>query len=137
MEKFSYESNGYNRKDVNQFISEVISEMESLISVVNRQKEEIRNLNEELKYYKNSEGILNNLIITSTEANKALKRFVEEEKEDIIISAKNNASRIVNEALIEAKKQEKIKNDLQEEIKVLKNKLKKIIKEQEEILDKI
>ena len=106
MEKFSYEQNGYSRSDVNQFISEVIVETEKLISVVKKQKLEIAELKKELDHYKSSEGILNNLIITATEANKELKSFVQEEKEEIIISAKNNASKIVNEALLEAKRQD-------------------------------
>ena len=137
MEKFSYEQNGYSRSDVNQFISEVIVETEKLISVVKKQKLEIEELKKELDHYKSSEGILNNLIITATEANKELKSFVQEEKEEIIISAKNNASKIVNEALLEAKRQEDRKNELQEEISSLKRKLRNIIDEQEELISNI
>ena len=137
MEKFSYEQNGYSRSDVNQFISEVIEKNEKLISVVKKQKLEIEELKKELDYYKSSEGILNNLIITATEANKELKSFVQEEKEEIIISAKNNASKIVNEALLEAKRQEDRKNELQEEISSLKRKLRNIIDEQEELISNI
>lgn len=137
MEKFSYEQNGYSRSDVNQFISEVIVETEKLISVVKKQKLEIAELKKELDHYKSSEGILNNLIITATEANKELKSFVQEEKEEIIISAKNNASKIVNEALLEAKRQEDRKNELQEEISSLKRKLRNIIDEQEELISNI
>ena len=137
MEKFSYEQNGYSRSDVNQFISEVIVETEKLISVVKKQKLEKKKKKKELDHYKSSEGILNNLIITATEANKELKSFVQEEKEEIIISAKNNASKIVNEALLEAKRQEDRKNELQEEISSLKRKLRNIIDEQEELISNI
>lgn len=137
MEKFSYEKNGYSRSDVNKFISEVIVETEKLISVVKKQKAEIEELKNELNHYKNSENTLNSLIVAATEANKELKNFVHQEKEEIIISAKENASKIVNEALLEAKKQEKIKEELKEEILALKDRLKKIIKEQEDLLDSI
>lgn len=137
MEKFSYEQNGYSRSDVNQFISEVIVETEKLISVVKKQKLEIEELKRELNHYKNSEGVLNNLITTATEANKELKNFVQEEKEEILISAKNNASKIVNEALLEAKRQEERKNKLQEEINSLKRKLRNIIDEQEKLISNI
>ena len=37
MEKFSYETNGYNRNEVNQFISDVIRETEGIISKVRAQ----------------------------------------------------------------------------------------------------
>lgn len=137
MEKFSYEKNGYSRSDVNKFISEVIEETEKLISVVKKQKTEIEELKNELNHYKNSENTLNSLIVAATEANKELKNFVHQEKEEIIISAKENASKIVNEALLEAKKQERIKEELKEEINTLKDRLKKIIKEQEELIDSI
>ena len=137
MEKFSYEKNGYSRSDVNQFISEVIVETEKLISVVRKQKTEIEYLKKELNHYKNSETILNSLIVTATEANKELKEFVQQEKEQIIISAKDNASKIVNEALLEAKKQEKLNEELKEEVLKIKDRLKKNIKEQEELIDSI
>lgn len=137
MEKFSYEKNGYKRSDVNQFISEVIEKTEKLISTVKKQKVEIETLKNELDHYKDKDKTLNNLIITATEANNALKKFVEEEKEEIIISAKNNASKIVNEALLEAKKQEKIKQELQEEIRNLKIKIQRIIEDQENLINNI
>ena len=137
MEKFSYEKNGYKRSDVNQFISEVIEKTEKLISTVKKQKVEIETLKNELDHYKNKDKTLNNLIITATEANNALKKFIEEEKEEIIISAKNNASKIVNEALLEAKKQEKIKQELQEEIRNLKIKIQRIIEDQEDLINNI
>ena len=137
MEKFSYEKNGYKRSDVNQFISEVIEKTEKLISTVKKQKVEIETLKNELDHYKNKDKTLNNLIITATEANNALKKFIEEEKEEIIISAKNNASKIVNEALLEAKKQEKIKQELQEEIRNLKIKIQRIIEDQENLINNI
>ena len=128
MEKFSYEKNGYSRSDVNQFISEVIVETEKLIFVVKKQKTEIELLKKELAHYKNSENTLNSLIVTATEANKELKEFVQQEKEQIIISAKENASKIVNEALLEAKKQEKLNEELKEEVLKIKDRLKKNIK---------
>lgn len=137
MEKFSYEKNGYKRSDVNQFISEVIEKTEKLISTVKKQKVEIETLKNELDHYKDKDKTLNNLIINATEANNALKKFVEEEKEEIIISAKNNASKIVNEALLEAKKQEKIKQELQEEIRNLKIKIQRIIEDQENLINNI
>ena len=48
-----------------------------------------------------------------------------------------NASKIVNEALLEAKRQEDRKNELQEEISSLKRKLRNIIDEQEELISNI
>ena len=47
MEKFSYETNGYNRKEVNQFVSDVIRETEAIITRVKKQSTEIEELKKE------------------------------------------------------------------------------------------
>ena len=54
MEKFSYETNGYNRSEVNQFISDVIKETESIISRVKKQSTEIEDLNCQVVYIVNN-----------------------------------------------------------------------------------
>ena len=41
MEKFSYEANGYNRREVNQFISDVISQTEGIIKKCKMQSDEV------------------------------------------------------------------------------------------------
>ena len=41
MEKFSYEANGYNRNEVNQFIIDVIKETEGIMTKVKSQNNEI------------------------------------------------------------------------------------------------
>ena len=48
MEKFSYEANGYNRNQVNQFVEEVITQTEGIIKRCKEQKNEIENLRQEL-----------------------------------------------------------------------------------------
>ena len=44
MEKFSYETNGYNRNQVNQFVEEVITQTEGIITRCKEQKKEIESL---------------------------------------------------------------------------------------------
>ena len=39
MEKFNYEPNGYNRKEVNQFISDVIDQTSGIVKKYTEQKE--------------------------------------------------------------------------------------------------
>ena len=47
MDKFSYETNGYNRNEVNQFVSDVIKETEAVIVRVKQQNREIEQLKKE------------------------------------------------------------------------------------------
>ena len=126
MEKFSYEANGYNRNEVNQFVSDVIRETEGIIVRVRKQNAELDALRNELKKYKN-DNTLNNSIIKQKEV----------EAQMIIDNAKSNASRIVNEALLRAEKIEQDKDLLEMNIRMLKKKLKTIMQEQQAIVDEI
>ena len=107
MEKFSYEYNGYNRNEVNEFIKEVTSNTEEIISKVNKQKQQIEELTKELNHYKKLESTLNSTIDFIKETKEEIKNLSKKESELIIEKAKNDASRIVNEALLEARKLEK------------------------------
>ena len=130
MEKFSYEANGYNRNQVNQFVEEVITQTEGIIKRCKEQKNEIENLRQELEHYKNIETSLKDAIIRAEEAGDNIKRMAREESEMIVTDAKHNASRIVNEALLKAEKIEVQSERLQNNIKIFKRKLKLIVEQQ-------
>ena len=137
MEKFSYEANGYNRNQVNQFVEEVITQTEGIIKRCKEQKNEIENLRQELEHYKNIETSLKDAIIRAEEAGDNIKRMAREESEMIVTDAKHNASRIVNEALLKAEKIEVQSERMQNNIKIFKRKLKLIIEQQMEVVDEI
>ena len=137
MEKFSYEANGYNRNQVNQFVEEVITQTEGIIKRCKEQKNEIENLRQELEHYKNIETSLKDVIIRAEEAGDNIKRMAREESEMIVTDAKHNASRIVNEALLKAEKIEVQSERLQNNIKIFKRKLKLIVEQQMEVVDEI
>ena len=79
MEKFSYETNGYNRSEVNQFVSDVISETEGIITRVKSQRDEIEKLKKELEHYKELESTLNKAIIKAEETSDNIKKMAREE----------------------------------------------------------
>lgn len=137
MEKFSYETNGYNRSQVNQFVEEVITQTEGIIVKCKEQKKEIESLKQEIEHYKSIESSLKDAIIRAEEAGDNIKRMAREESEMIVTDAKHNASRIVNEALLKAEKIEVQSERLQNNMKIFKRKLKLIIEQQTEIVDEI
>ena len=137
MEKFSYETNGYNRNEVNQFISDVIRETEGIISKVRAKSSEIEELKKELEHYKNIENALNNAVMKADEAKADITRLAQEESDLIVREAKINASRIVNDALLKAEKIENERETLERNIKIFKKKLKLIIEQQLAIVDEI
>lgn len=137
MEKFSYETNGYNRSEVNQFVSDVISETEGIITRVKSQRDEIEKLKKELEHYKELESALNKAIIKAEETSDNIKKMAREESNMIIDNAKHNASRIVNEALIKAEKIENNSYTLQRNMKIFKRKLKILMEQQQAVVDEI
>ena len=137
MEKFSYEANGYNRSEVNDFIGEVIKETEGIISRVKKQSIEIEELKNELAHYKEIEGTLKDAIMKAEETGDNIKKMAREESQLIISDAKNNASRIVNEALLKAEKIENNTELLEKNMKIFKRKLKIIVEQQMAVVDEI
>ncbi len=137
MEKFSYEANGYNRQEVNQFINDVIVQTEGIIKKCRAQTDEVNRLKEELEHYKNLENTLKTAIMKAEETGDNIKRMAREEHDIIVRDAKNNASRIVNEALLKAEKIESNADLLERNMKVFKRKLKVIMEQQMAVVDEI
>ena len=137
MEKFSYETNGYNRDEVNKFINDVIVQTENIVSRCKKQRDEIESLKKELEHYKNLEKSLNMAILKAEETGDNIKRMARDEAEMIIGDAKGNASRIVNEALLRAEKIENRADILERNLKIFKRKLRIIVEQQMAVGDEI
>jgi len=137
MEKFSYEANGYNRSEVNQFVLDVIKETEDIITRVKKQNTEIEDLKKELQHYREIENTLKSAIIKAEETGDNIKRMAREESEMIVTDAKHNASRIVNEALLKAEKIELHADTVERNMRIFKKKLKSIVEQQMAIVDEI
>lgn len=137
MEKFSYEANGYNRNEVNNFVNDVITQTEGIIVKCKEQRTEIQRMKEELQHYREIENSLKDAVMRAETTGDNIKKMAREEANILISDAKHNASRIVNEALLKAEKIEMKAETLERNIKVLKRKLKLIIEQQMEIVDEI
>ena len=137
MDKFSYEANGYNRSEVNQFVLDVIKETEGIITRVKKQNAEIEALKKELEHYKGMEDTLKSTIMKAEGNGDNIIKMAQEESKMIITDAKNNASRIVNEALLKADKIEKEADLVEKNMKLFKRKLKYIVEQQKAIVEEI
>ena len=137
MEKFSYEANGYNRNEVNQFVSDVIRETEGIITRVRKQNTEIEELKKELQHYREQENNLKSAIMKAEETGDNIKKMAREESNMIVNDAKHNASRIVNEALLRAEKIELQADTLERNVRIFKKKLKAIMEQQMAVVEEI
>lgn len=137
MEKFNYEQNGYNRREVNQFVMDVIKHTEGIIDKCKAQTKEIEELKRELKHYQSMEETLKQAIVNAEMTSDNIKRMARDESEMIVTDAKHNANRIVNEALLKAEKIEQEADTLEKNIKIFKRKLKIIVEQQMAVVEEI
>lgn len=137
MDKFHYEANGYNRSEVNAFIERVIRETEGIINKCQEQKDEIKDLKDKLESYKILEDSINKSIVNAEKTSDNIKRLAREEANVIVSDAKNNASRIVNDALIRSERIEQQADVLERNIKIFKKKLKIIVEQQLAVVEEI
>ena len=137
MEKFSYEPNGYNKEQVNQFVNDVIVQTESIVKKCKEQQKEIEKLKNQLNHYQTVETELKKTVIQAEKASEKMKEMAKEEAIMIINDAKNNASRIVNEALLKADKIETKRDVLEKNLQIFKRKLKLVVEQQMAVVEEI
>ncbi len=130
MKKFSYEEKGYNRKEVNAFIDEVIANSEELIDRCKNQNEEIKRLTEEIGRLKNTDD-------RDLENSSKIRASALHDAEEIIASAKMNASMILNDSLLRANELNDKANLYERKIRLFKKKFKILIDEYELISKEI
>ncbi len=137
MDKFNYEANGYNKIEVNKFVTDVIRETEGIIQKCQQQKQEIMQLKDKLAHYEQLENTLKQSLINAEKTGDNIKRLAREEADTVISDAKHNASRIVNEALLKAEKIENEADLLEKNVKIFKRKLKIIVEQQLAVVEEI
>ena len=137
MDKFHYETNGYNKEEVNDFIKRVIKETEGIVNKCEEQKNEIKVLEEQLRTYHRVEATLKQSLINAEKTSDDIKNGATEKANIIISDAKNDASRIINDALLRAEKIDQQTDILERNIKIFKRKLKIIVEQQLAVVEEI
>ena len=144
MEKFNYEANGYNRREVNNFIEDVINQTSGIVKkyseqkeTIKNQKDEIDNLKAKLNYYIGMESKLKESIEREKINSDQMKALARREAEIIVDDAKNSASRIVNESLLRAEEIDSRTRIAERNLKVFKEKMNIVIEQQKAIIDQI
>ena len=134
MEKFSTSIRGYKKEEVNKFVDDCINKVENMLNELKQKDLEIENLKHDLVQYKNMEATFNKAILVAEDASNQIAR---DESDRLIEDAKKNASRIVNNALIEAEKTQRETETLRRNIITFKRRLKSILENQLDMVDDI
>lgn len=137
MKKFTTSVNGYNKNEVNDFVSEVIVEYEKLLNKSKEKDQQIAILKNKLEHYTGLEDSLNRAIFVAEDSAKEMRRTASNEAKLIIEDAKKNASRIVNDSLVKAAETDAQVEKLKTQIKIYKARIKQTIEEQLIMVDDI
>lgn len=137
MDNFNQSQMGYDKKEVNEFVDYVIKKTEENIDTIKSQNEEIRRLNLELERYKKLESSYQYLNTQTEYTTTEIKRLAEQQADLIIKEAKDNASKIVNNALIKAQKIQNDKELLNKNITICKKKIRNALMEQLDLIEEI
>ena len=108
-----------------------------MINDLRAKDKEINELKKNLEHYKNLEQTFNRAILVAEEASSQIRRMARDESKTVIDDAKKNASRIVNDALMQAEKTQGEVIQLKRNINVFKRRLRAIIEAQLEFVDDI
>ena len=154
MENNSRTFKNYTPEQVDQFLDQVIKQVERMIEDNKTKNREIalkdkkieelsryvanaRHMQEKLAQYERMEGTLNRAIMMAQKTSDQIKSNAHRESEIILNDAKMNASRIVNESLLKAEKTEMEAEMLKRNINIFKRKLRGIIEAQLEMVEDI
>lgn len=147
MEKFNRTLRGYDPEEVNAFLDNVINQVENMINEMKEKDKKIvelqayanenKMLKEKLSQYERMEEALNKTIIMAQKTSEQVKMAAHKDSETILEDAKNNANRIVNEALLRAEKTDEEAALLKRNIKIFKKRIRDIIETQLEVVGEI
>ena len=104
---------------------------------VKRLQQENLGLRNQINYYKQIEATINNSMNMIKNTGEQIRNNAMKEREVIISDAKNNASRILNDALIRAEKVSMETDKMRKDLIIYKNKVRSLIECQLEIIDDI
>lgn len=135
MERFNSSFKGYNIEEVNKFVDEITREYGSIIDKLKAKDATIANLEHEIEKLKANSR--EDSIGRIYSANNELSRLAKEEARMIIDDAKKNASRIVNDALLEAERIELKSETLRRNMIVFKRRMRTIVASQLQTIDDI
>ena len=136
MKKFRTSFSGYNKTDVNSFVSEVINEYENILQKLRESTKEIEYLNKELERYKTIEKSLHDTLLVAQEATANAQKAAINEGRLIIEDAKANASKIVNNSLIKAQNIEREAEELKRKVVSYKRRFVSLLESQMDDIDK-
>ena len=147
MEKFKRTLHGYDPNEVNRFLDQIINQVETMMTDIKERDAKIielenivvdnQRLKDKVEQFERMEGTLNKALFMAQKTSEQIKLSAHQESTILLEEAKQNANRIVNEALLRAEKTELEVNMLKRNVNIFKRRLRGLIETQLEMVDDI
>ena len=137
VEKFNNSLMGYDKAQVNAFVSEVTREYENMLNKLKEKDANIQELQKQLSKYENLESTLNKTILAAEEVSNNMRSVARSESKSILDEARKNASRILNDALMKAEKAQSDADMLKRRIINFKRRFRQAVESELDIIDSI
>jgi cell division initiation protein len=119
------------------FLDDVIKNYEQLLEKSKRTEAENLKLKTENEYYKKIEDTMNRAIYNAENMGDQIKSSARKEAESLMVEARHNANRIINDALLKAEKAQNHADQLKRNTNMLKRRLRQIIENQLAVIEEM
>ena len=126
---------GYSEDEVNEFLDQIIKDLEILIREKRELEEKVKTMSEQMRHFNSLEDALSKSIVVAQEAAEEVRRNSQKEAKLIVKEAEKNADRIVNDALAKARKVTIEIDELKKQSKVFRNRFKMLVEAQLDLLN--
>lgn len=133
--EFSKSAFGYNKSEVEEFVTTVSAEFERLYKENIEFKDKINILNDALKNYKATEDAIKNTLMFAQNTAEDVKKSAKEKAEITIAEAKSHAENLVREADAKVFEAERKLNEIKSQITSYKAQFESILDAQRKILE--
>ncbi len=127
---------GYNKREVDDFLDQVIQEMERLFREVSRAQEATLHLEQKLQEYRNLEDTLNRTLVAAQETADGIRANGKREAELIIQEARLQAERLIEAGQAKARRILAENAELQKQTDLLRSQLRGLLTAQLELLER-
>lgn len=133
--EFSKGFRGYNEDEVNEFLEQIMKDLEILIKEKKELEAQLKSSSERVGHFTSIEETLHKSIVVAQEAAEEVRRNSQKEAKLIVKEAEKNADRIVNEALTKARKVALEIEELKKQSKVFRNRFKMLVEAQLDLIN--
>ncbi|WP_153731217.1 DivIVA domain-containing protein [Sporosarcina obsidiansis] len=131
---FSTKFRGYDEDEVNEFLEQIMKDYENVIKKNEELQQIISNNEAKIAHFNTIEDTLQKSILIAQEAAEDVRRNALQESKLIVKESEKNADRIVNDALVRARKIALEVEDLKKQSKVFRSRFKMMVEAQLDLI---